>query len=227
MHMQSAKRTTLSGSQKAGIAVIAAALLLPAIWFAAAQLFSLQAAIGEVTLPGVQNIHMSVGETICRTVQTDTENVDADKLEIVLSDTRVADAAFLQKSTASAPLQIEITALRPGSTSIYIRVKNSDVRSADCTVAVQENLTDLSQDDTTAFPGSDARPQLTAAAPEQTASFQTSAVRTYVLNTNSKKFHNPDCTGILHMKASNRQEITDTRENLIAQGYSPCGICNP
>ena len=49
----------------------------------------------------------------------------------------------------------------------------------------------------------------------------------YVLNTSSKKFHLPNCSGVSSMSESNRQDYTGTREDLIAQGYSPCGICNP
>jgi hypothetical protein len=29
------------------------------------------------------------------------------------------------------------------------------------------------------------------------------------------------------MKAENRQDYIGTREELIAQGYAPCGICDP
>jgi len=49
----------------------------------------------------------------------------------------------------------------------------------------------------------------------------------YILNTNSKKFHTPDCHGVQDMKAENRKEYSGTRHSLIDQGYSPCGQCNP
>lgn len=49
--------------------------------------------------------------------------------------------------------------------------------------------------------------------------------QTYVLNTNSKKFHKPDCSSVAQMK--NPQEVSTTRQGLIDQGYSPCGNCNP
>lgn len=49
----------------------------------------------------------------------------------------------------------------------------------------------------------------------------------YVLNTGSRKFHLPTCDGATDMKPQNRQEYTGTREILIAQGYKPCGSCNP
>ena len=50
---------------------------------------------------------------------------------------------------------------------------------------------------------------------------------TYILNTNSHKFHDPDCSSVSGMSTANRQEYTGSREDLIAQGYTPCGQCNP
>ena len=49
----------------------------------------------------------------------------------------------------------------------------------------------------------------------------------YILNTSSKKFHRPDCSGVANMSPSNRQDYTGTRQSLLDQGYSPCGTCNP
>ena len=49
----------------------------------------------------------------------------------------------------------------------------------------------------------------------------------YVLNTNSKKFHLPSCSSVDQMSPKNREDVEDTRENLIAKGYDPCKRCNP
>ena len=49
----------------------------------------------------------------------------------------------------------------------------------------------------------------------------------YVLNTNSKKFHLPSCNGVAKIQAENRKDFTGSRQDLIDQGYSPCGACNP
>ncbi len=51
--------------------------------------------------------------------------------------------------------------------------------------------------------------------------------RTWVLNTSSKKFHDPDCSNAANISEKNRDEITCTREELIYKGYEPCGICKP
>ncbi|MGM9960725.1 MAG: DNA/RNA non-specific endonuclease [Allobaculum sp.] len=49
----------------------------------------------------------------------------------------------------------------------------------------------------------------------------------YVLNTNSHKFHRPDCESVDDMSAKNRQDVHQSREELIAAGYTPCKRCNP
>ena len=49
----------------------------------------------------------------------------------------------------------------------------------------------------------------------------------YILNTNSKKFHFMDCGSGGRTSAKNRKDVTDTRENIIAMGYEPCGNCEP
>ena len=50
---------------------------------------------------------------------------------------------------------------------------------------------------------------------------------TYVLNTNTYRFHLHDCQSVQDMKEKNRQEFFGTREELIEDGYVPCGRCNP
>ena len=49
----------------------------------------------------------------------------------------------------------------------------------------------------------------------------------YILNTNSKKFHYPGKSCAESISDKNRKEYSGTREELIADGYSPCGICKP
>ena len=50
---------------------------------------------------------------------------------------------------------------------------------------------------------------------------------TYILNTNTHKFHLPDCGSVQETKPQNRKEFTGTREEVMAQGYEPCGRCKP
>ncbi len=49
----------------------------------------------------------------------------------------------------------------------------------------------------------------------------------YVLNTRSNRFHLPDCPGVASMSEGNRRDTNESREELIAQGWIPCGTCKP
>lgn len=50
---------------------------------------------------------------------------------------------------------------------------------------------------------------------------------TYILNTNTLKFHLPDCSSVKDISPENRKESSDSREELIGNGYEPCGRCKP
>ena len=50
---------------------------------------------------------------------------------------------------------------------------------------------------------------------------------TYIINTNTGRFHLPDCQSVQDMKEKNRKEFFGTREELVDAGYKPCGRCNP
>lgn len=49
----------------------------------------------------------------------------------------------------------------------------------------------------------------------------------YVINTSSMKFHKEDCSSISSMNQANKKVVTSTRDKLVSEGYSPCGICKP
>lgn len=54
---------------------------------------------------------------------------------------------------------------------------------------------------------------------------QTSA--SYVLNTNTHKFHYPSCKSVKKIAPQNYSTSNSSRDELIAQGYDPCGNCHP
>lgn len=56
---------------------------------------------------------------------------------------------------------------------------------------------------------------------------QNSVEKAWILNTSSKKFHDPDCSNAQNISDKNREKITCTRDELIYRGYEPCGICKP
>lgn len=50
---------------------------------------------------------------------------------------------------------------------------------------------------------------------------------TYIVNINTGKFHEPSCSSVEAMAEKNKRESTESRDELIAKGYSPCGRCKP
>ena len=49
----------------------------------------------------------------------------------------------------------------------------------------------------------------------------------YVLNTNTKKFHEPSCSSVDDMAAHNTRYYKGSRKKVISMGYVPCKRCNP
>lgn len=72
-------------------------------------------------------------------------------------------------------------------------------------------------------PETDTAVQIT---PESSAPQESQGI-TYVLNTNTKKFHYPTCSSVDDMKEKNKQIYTGSREEVINMGYVPCKRCNP
>ncbi len=67
---------------------------------------------------------------------------------------------------------------------------------------------------------------VTRAMPEEPDD-EASTAQHYILNTNSKRFHYPDCPSVEDMKEKNKRDYNGTREELIEKGYKPCGRCQP
>ncbi len=50
---------------------------------------------------------------------------------------------------------------------------------------------------------------------------------TYVINKNTGKFHKPTCPGVQDIKPENREDFYGTKQELLDQKYTICGICKP
>lgn len=61
----------------------------------------------------------------------------------------------------------------------------------------------------------------------ETASIENPGEYSYVVNVNTKKFHYPDCFSVNQMKEKNKVYTVSSREELVRQGYEPCGNCHP
>ena len=73
---------------------------------------------------------------------------------------------------------------------------------------------------------SDATPIQNQEVTTESSGTQTEAAD-YILNTNTKRFHYPDCKSVTDMKEKNKQYYHGSREDLINQGYKACGNCQP
>ncbi len=49
----------------------------------------------------------------------------------------------------------------------------------------------------------------------------------YILNTNTRRFHRPSCESVKDMKEKNKVSSTKNRQEIINDGYKPCGRCRP
>lgn len=83
--------------------------------------------------------------------------------------------------------------------------------------------------DQAAEAGTSEETQNTESEAGDTSEAQTEAANedTYIVNTNTGKFHKPSCKSVKQMKESNKAERTATRDELISEGYEPCKNCNP
>lgn len=49
----------------------------------------------------------------------------------------------------------------------------------------------------------------------------------YILNIGTKKFHKKDCKNAQSIIGKKKKEYVGSRQQLIDEGYSPCGVCKP
>lgn len=63
--------------------------------------------------------------------------------------------------------------------------------------------------------------------PVKSTSGQKSNGTKYIVNTNTRKFHKPDCYSVKKMSESNTWKTNESRDKLISGGYEPCGNCHP
>ena len=50
---------------------------------------------------------------------------------------------------------------------------------------------------------------------------------TYILNTNTRKIHKPNCSSVEDIKEENREEVSTDINKLLNDGYERCKRCNP
>lgn len=123
--------------------------------------------------------------------------------EAVLS--RLRDAGV---TTFRTDMQGEITAVSDGQTINFSTAKN----------AAAETLANA---------GAGQNANQTGGVNEDGAAEAGTTAGSYVLNTNSHKFHLPSCSSVDTISPKNRKDVNESREQIIREGYAPCKRCNP
>lgn len=114
--------------------------------------------------------------------------------------------------------------------SMGVNVFRTDEQGTIVAVSDGENITFNASPSTSWKPG---EPQGSGAnskeVPEENNSGTVSGTSNnhYILNTNSKKFHLPDCKSADQIADKNKRESNKSKEELIQDGYEPCKSCNP
>ena len=160
--------------------------------------------------PGVE-IDYATGDSKAAPQQSETAGTGAEQQSAgesrnasqqVLSEEPVqpSSAAVSANANANAQAQDESVSAGNGAADVNDLSRSSPQETPSVQESVQESEQESVQDDVSAV---------------------------YVLNTNSKIFHRPDCPVAGKIKASNQKSFTGSRADLIAQGYEPCEICKP
>lgn len=109
------------------------------------------------------------------------------------------DIAFNVAATDDFQSGDEIAAAENGGSGTAENTQTGETQTAEMQDAAQDGQTETAQQET----------------------------QTYILNTNTKKFHKPDCSSVERMSEANKASFTGTRDELIAAGYAACKNCNP
>lgn len=123
--------------------------------------------------------------------------------DVVLSCLRDAEV-----TTYRTDLQGDIICVSDGTTVTFTVERNSD---ADAYGGIGDNSTHKSDADGT----------------EPYSHEDDQNGQDYVVNKNTKKFQDPQCTDADDIKEQNRWEYHGTRDDLIEMDYVPCMLCNP
>ena len=102
-----------------------------------------------------------------------------------------------------------------------------DHSNGDSHVQTEEELNELIVNDNSAYAPNGIETPVVSQTTGTNNRTQETTNATYVLNTNSKKIHRPDCSSVKSMNESNKQETNESIADLEAQGYTTCQRCDP
>ncbi len=123
--------------------------------------------------------------------------------------------------------------IQPG---IEIDYATGESKEAEETTADQGTTEDTATSDTKTSTTADTQESTTADTKNSTtadtknsttADSSDTDTTTYIINTNTKKFHKESCSSVADISDHNKSSYTGSKDTLIAQGYSACKRCNP
>lgn len=125
------------------------------------------------------------------------------------------------------PTDDNLSRLRDADVTVYRTDLNGDVyvTSDGTTVSISTDKSVSEEEIMTPGGGNHVTPPVVTN-PDSEES-QPAAGTDYIVNTNTGKFHYPSCGSVKKMKESNKMYYNGTRDELISQGYDPCGNCHP
>lgn len=129
--------------------------------------------------------------------------------ENLLADGVLMEAESVEDAGKGIRFNVYVYNVQPG---IFLDYATGDSAPGTVETAVAQSASG----DASSVAGS----SLATAEPAQTAT-------TYILNTNTHKFHYPACSSVNQMKDRNKQEYFGNRADVIGMGYDPCKRCNP
>lgn len=141
-------------------------------------------------------------------ISVGADNTYGHPTEAVLSRLRDADV-----KTCRTDLQGTITAVSDGKKVTFQTERNADINTLGNAGPGQKDET--------------GQKNKAVSSAGKAAASDSSAEKTYVLNTNTHKFHDPDCSSVSQMKEKNKRIVTESRDQIMADGYDPCGRCHP
>ena len=130
------------------------------------------------------------------------------------------------ESATASNTAIEETKIETTSAEPETEATTTEETTAETEAATTEEITAETEAATTEEITAETEVSTTTTKETTTAATKEEKQQMYVLNTSSKKIHYPKCRAVEKIASDNYDETYDY-DGAIANGYEPCGICEP
>lgn len=185
--------------------------------------------IESIEFKNTEPVNLFVGDSDKGYVKVELNgDLEDDDIVFVSSDDSVVTISLSSTTYSFAYYNLE--AVGAGTATIHAESSDGVIKSEAITVTVTEETT-TEVESTTEFETT-TEAETTTKEEIKTTEKKTEAVDApasdteYVLNTNTSKIHYKSCPSVKDIASHNYAE-TDDYDGAIADGYSPCGRCNP